>query len=77
MTDEDAMKYSMRQTIASLIDHPSVYMGGPSTGSIRKAIQIINALEDGIEFKPKEEMHKDIELIKSWRTSAWDSLERK
>jgi DnaJ-class molecular chaperone len=31
--------------IASTIDHPSVYMGGPSHNSIRKAEQIIKNLK--------------------------------
>lgn len=35
--------------IASVIDHPSVYMGGPSRNSMRKAEQIIkNLKEDGL-----------------------------
>lgn len=37
------------RTIASAIDYPSVYMGGPSHNSIRKAERIIKILkEDGL-----------------------------
>jgi DnaJ-class molecular chaperone len=31
--------------IASMIDHPSVYMGGPSPGSMKKAQRIIDMLK--------------------------------
>jgi DnaJ-class molecular chaperone len=37
------------RTIASAIDHPSVYMGGPSHNSMKKAERIIKILkEDGL-----------------------------
>ena len=67
---DDAAKYILRQRIASILDHPSVYMGGPSQQSVRKAIKIIQALGDD-QPTPDE-----IDLVKSWRKSPWDSLER-
>lgn len=66
---DDAAKYLLRQRIASIIDHPSVYMSGPSQQSLRKAIRIIEALET----PPTQE---EIEQVKKWRRSPWDSLER-
>lgn len=66
---DDAAKYLLRQRIASIIDFPSVYMGGPSQQSVRKAIKIIEALENA----PTPD---EIERVKSWRKSSWDSLER-
>lgn len=66
---DDAEKYLLRQRIAAILDHPSVYMGGPSQQSIRKAIKIIEALDD-------EPMPEEVERVKSWRKSPWNSLER-
>lgn len=66
---DDAAKYLLRQRIASIIDFPSVYMGGPSQQSVRKAIKIIEALEHA----PTPD---EIEQVKTWRKSSWDSLER-
>lgn len=66
---DDAAKYILRQRIASIIDFPSVYMGGPSQQSVRRAIKIIEALENA----PTPD---EIEQVKTWRKSPWDSLER-
>jgi len=66
---DDAAKYLLRQRIASILDHPSVYMGGPSQQSLRKAIRIIEALDE----PPTPE---EIDQVKTWRRSPWDSLER-
>jgi len=66
---DDAAKYLLRQRIASIIDFPSVYMGGPSAQSVRKAIKIIEALSSA----PTPD---EIEQVKTWRKSSWDSLER-
>lgn len=35
---------ALRQTIAGVLDHPSVYMGGPSQQNLRKADRIIERL---------------------------------
>lgn len=35
---------ALRQTIAGVLDHPSVYMGGPSRQNLRKADRIIERL---------------------------------
>lgn len=53
---------ALRQTIAGVLDHPSVYMGGPSRQHLRKADQIIEclrrdarlmeALRAGMETRP-------------------------
>lgn len=66
---DDAAKYLLRQRIASILDFPSIYMGGPSQQSVRKAIKIIEALED-------QPTLDEIEQVKTWRKSPWDSLER-
>lgn len=42
MPDERAY---VRARIASILDYPSVYMGGPSANSLRRADDIINELE--------------------------------
>lgn len=34
----------MAQTIAAMLDHPSVYMGGPSQRNMRRAEQILAAV---------------------------------
>jgi hypothetical protein len=39
MTDD-----SIIWSIASILDHPSVYMGGPSHGNQRRAAQIVKFL---------------------------------
>ena len=36
----------VQRRIASILDHPSVYMGGPSQASMRKADEIIMSLEN-------------------------------
>ena len=43
MTNYDP-QLALRQTIAGVLDHPSVYMGGPSRQNLRKADQIIECL---------------------------------
>jgi len=73
---DDAERYLLRQQIASILDHPSVFMGGPSPQSVRKAIRIIQAMTDAFELFPREKLLPDIERVKSWRTSPWDSLDR-
>lgn len=35
----------VRREIASVLDHPSVYMGGPSQNSLRRASRVIDCLE--------------------------------
>lgn len=35
---------ALRQTIAGILDHPSVYMGGPSRQNLQRADKIIAAL---------------------------------
>jgi len=44
-TDETPLDQAV-WLIASMLDHPSVFMGGPSQRSIRRARDIINALKD-------------------------------
>lgn len=36
----------VKKTIASILDHPSIYMGGPSAGNLRRAERIVQYLED-------------------------------
>lgn len=35
----------LKREIASLLDLPSIYMGGPSQGNLRRAAQIIEHIE--------------------------------
>jgi hypothetical protein len=46
MTNEQAYdpQLALRQTIAGILDHPSVYMGGPSQQNLRRADRVIAAL---------------------------------
>lgn len=44
---DDTERALVQRTIASIIDHPSVYMGGPSPNAMRKAERIIASLERG------------------------------
>lgn len=74
---DDADKYVLRQRIASRLDHPSVYMGGPSRQSILKAIDIIRMIEDDYGFMTGGAKDKtDADRVRTWRKSPWDSLER-
>ena len=63
-----AEKYLIKSMIASSLDYPSVYMGGPSLGSIRKAEKIVDNLlyEYDITPKDKDKHQSDVELVKSW-----------
>lgn len=74
---DDAAKYVLRQRIASCLDHPSVYMGGPSSGSVRKAITIMKMLFDDYDIAgPSAADKNSADQVRTWRKSAWDSLER-
>lgn len=72
---DDAEKYLLRQSIASALDHPSVYMGGPSPQSVRKAIRIVNMLLSEYTVTPDPKLIGDAEQVRAWRTSPWDSLQ--
>ena len=73
---DDANKYVLRQQIASLLDHPSVYMGGPSNGALRKAIAIVQLLVSEYDVEPGIKPEADALTVRTWRKSSWDSLER-
>ena len=62
--------YVLRQHIACLIDYPSVFMGGPSQGSTRKAIEIINLIMERCDMTAKEELKKSSEHVAKWRTTS-------
>lgn len=48
-------KLKLRGDIAAMLDHPSVYMGGPSKGNLKRADKILEYLADeGIEFPEGE-----------------------
>lgn len=43
---------SLRRFVAMQLDYPSVYMGGPSPGNMKRALRIVERLEEfGIELK--------------------------
>lgn len=44
----------MIHVVAAALDHPSVYMGGPSHNSRRRALRVIEALAAYIEEKNAE-----------------------
>lgn len=71
MSDED--KYILSRRIASILDHPSVYMGGPSPGNIRKGIKIVEHMLDLYDLRIKDLKHAeaDREIVKSWRKLPW------
>ena len=52
----------VQRRIASILDYPSLYMGGPSHGSMRKADNIIKELEQSKRLVPTTCNH-----------SAWNS----
>ena len=56
---DDADKYVLRQRIASRLDHPSVYMGGPSPTSLRKAGHILDALDRAGRLVPTTCTHDE------------------
>jgi DnaJ-class molecular chaperone len=44
----------MRRFIASILDHPSVYMSGPSQGNLKKADRILDLMvEEGVALLPE------------------------
>lgn len=61
-----ADKYIMRQGIASALDHPSVYMGGPSMQARRKAERIIALLLADYDITPKERPQNDAVTARTW-----------
>ena len=64
---DDAAKYVLRQAIASSLDYPSVYMGGPSQQSVRKAIKIVELLMREYDIVPKVgAMTDDAMLVRTW-----------
>ena len=73
---DDAEKYALRQEIAASLDHPSVFMGGPSHGSVKKAIDIIRLIEQSLDVSPKERLSVTADQVRTWRKSSWDSFER-
>lgn len=74
---DDAEKYLLRQAIAAAIDHPSVYMGGPSQGAVRKAINILNHITQNYSISTaNEQLDAAAVGVRSWRKSPWDSPER-
>lgn len=42
----------VRRVIASILDYPSVYMGGPSQNNLRRAGSVIEALEQSGRLVP-------------------------
>jgi hypothetical protein len=65
MTDY-ADKYLIKVTIASSLDFPSVYMGGPSKGSLQRAERIISALEDRYTITPNAQGEKEAAMVRTW-----------
>jgi hypothetical protein len=57
MTDHipDAGKMVVLQTIAAMLDHPNVFMGGPSQRSLRRAGDILDAVAPLIRRAALEE----------------------
>lgn len=47
-SEEDLIQH----VIASILDHPSVYMGGPSQNSLRKADRIVKFLVESKRLVP-------------------------
>lgn len=54
----------VRRIIATCIDHPSVYMGGPSQNSLRKAGMIMDELDRGGRLQPATCDHAEWESYK-------------
>jgi hypothetical protein len=73
---DEANKYVLRQQIASILDHPSVYMGDPSHSALRKAISIVEHLTREYEIAPGLNEESAAVNVRTWRKSPWDSLER-
>lgn len=48
---EEEREY-VRRTIASMLDYPSVYIGGPSQNNLRRAGRIMDELERQGRFVP-------------------------
>lgn len=71
---DDADLYVLRQTIASLLDYPSVYMGGPSWSSVQKAIRVVRTLSEEYDIKPNGDSISSAERVRTWRTRRWDDL---
>ena len=64
---DSADKYLLAQHIAGILDHPSVYMGGPSDNSVRRAIRIVDMLVANYSVVPGERQRKDAARVREWR----------
>lgn len=56
----------MLRTIAAMLDHPSVYMGGPSQRNMRRAEQILAAVTPLIAAAERERCAKVAESVAPW-----------
>jgi len=63
MTNEQSYdpQLALRQTIAGLLDKPSVYMGGPSRQNLRRADEIIAAIRGDSRLLQALSAHEPID----------------
>lgn len=61
MTDKDLTI----TIIASMLDHPSVYMGGPSQNSLRKAKKIVDYLIESKRWIDSQCTHESYQNFKT------------
>jgi len=61
-----AALWLLETVIACGIDHPSVYMGGPSANSRKKAKLIVGSIIEDFDLSPTEEGQNRIATVKTW-----------
>lgn len=67
-----ADKYLMQCSIASTLDRPSVYMGGPSAMSMRKAKYIVDMIVNSYDVTPNQRMVTEAVLVRTWLKPTTD-----
>ena len=64
----------MVRTIAAMLDHPSVYMGGPSQRNMRRAEQIIAAVAPLIAAQERERCAAMVEVRRCHADPCCDDI---
>jgi hypothetical protein len=69
--------YILQVLIASSLDYPSVYMGGPSRGSMDRARRVMDILYARYEIRPTEAAEKDAAMVRTWMNPDGTRIQKK
>lgn len=75
MTNEPTLTDALIRSIAAIIDHPSVYMGGPSRNSMRIAANIVE--HHRADLAPADDKDVIIARLREEVGAAWDKCEER